>query len=168
MVTDFRKVRIGRITFGRPRSSTQNYLRAGAAPDPCSSSQIEGGWSMEPPCDDLASNGGLKFEIRWVLMSVWSFSFLAEKSFGSSQIKLRQFLFQWICNEPLIITGVSDLHENGLRIQFTDPNMSTGVFVRARLLSLTSWVIKWCQIELKLIFLDVECSEDCHGTLRSP
>ena len=33
MVIDFRKVRICRITFGRPKSTTQNYLRAGAAPD---------------------------------------------------------------------------------------------------------------------------------------
>ena len=119
VVSDFSKVHICRITFGRPRSTTQNYLRARGHKTSCSSSHIEGWWSMELPCDDLASNGGLKFEIRWVLMSVWSFSFFVWKSCGSSQIKLNQFLLQWICNEPLIITGVSDLHENGLRIQFT-------------------------------------------------
>ncbi len=33
VVTDFAKVYISRIAFGRPESTTQNYLRAGAAPD---------------------------------------------------------------------------------------------------------------------------------------
>ena len=119
MATDFRKVRISRITFGRPRSSAQNYLRAGAAPDlllfkPNWRRMVHGAtmWRFGVEWWSQIWNP-LSFDVGLaIFIFVW-------KSCGSSQIKLNQFLLQWICNEPLIITGVSDLHENGLRIQFT-------------------------------------------------